>query len=64
MSIEKTDHISMKQADTLAGVFVERVTRSPDKIAYIQYDQAQDKWLEITWAEMGRRVARWQAALQ
>ncbi len=64
MSIEKTDHISMKQADTLAGVFVERVTRSPDKIAYIQYDEAQDKWLEITWAEMGRRVARWQAALQ
>jgi long-chain acyl-CoA synthetase len=64
MNKEKTDYISMQQADTLAGVFLERVRRTPDKVAYIQYDPTQDLWREITWQQMGRRVARWQAALQ
>lgn len=64
MKTGKTDYIYLKDADTLAGVFLERVARSPDKTAYIQYDSTQERWLEISWSEMARRVARWQTAFQ
>jgi long-chain acyl-CoA synthetase len=64
MSKERTDYIYLKHADTLAGVFIERVARSPDKTAYRQYDETKALWQEISWTEMGRRVARWQAAFQ
>ncbi len=64
MSPEPTDYIHLKHADTLAGVFIERLARTPNKTAYLEYDQAQDHWQEYTWAEMGRRVARWQAAFR
>ncbi len=64
MSKERTDYIYLKHADTLAGVFVERVARSPDKTAYRQYNETKALWQEISWSEMGRRVARWQAAFQ
>jgi len=64
MNKVKTDYIYLKDADTIAGVFLERVARSPDKTAYVQYDRTQERWLEISWSEMARRVARWQAAFQ
>jgi long-chain acyl-CoA synthetase len=64
MNKEKTDYIQLKDADTLAGVFVERIHRSADKVAYQQYDEEKSAWQAITWAQMGRLVARWQAALQ
>jgi len=64
MSPERTDYIHLKHADTLAAVFLERVARSSDKTAFLQYDEAKADWQEITWAQMGRRVARWQAAFQ
>jgi long-chain acyl-CoA synthetase len=64
MNREHTDYISLNQADTLAAVFLERIARSPDKTAYVQYDEKQNAWQETTWAQMGERVARWQAAFQ
>ena len=59
-----TDYISLNQADTLAGVFQERVRRTPDKTAYIQFDKASNQWLESSWREMSDKVAHWQAALR
>jgi long-chain acyl-CoA synthetase len=64
MNKERNDYIQLKHADTLAGVFIERIRRSPDKTAYVQYDETSESWQEISWAEMGRRVARWQAAFK
>jgi long-chain acyl-CoA synthetase len=64
MSRQRTDYIYLKQADTLAGVFLERIARSPDKTAYVQYDDARNTWQETSWAEIGVKVARWQAAFQ
>ena len=64
MNKEHTDYINLKHADTLAGVFLERIRRSPDKTAYVQYDEGSESWQEISWAEMGGRVARWQAAFK
>jgi long-chain acyl-CoA synthetase len=59
-----TDYIGLDDADTLTGVFQERVRRSPDDTAYIQYDPASKQWNRNTWREMANIVARWQVALQ
>jgi long-chain acyl-CoA synthetase len=64
MNRKKADYIQLKDADTLAAVLIERIHRSPDKIAYQQYDEEKSAWQSITWAQMGRLVARWQAGLQ
>lgn len=57
------DVISIDAAQTLDGLFSERVTRSPQKIAYRDYDTVAEQWRDYSWAEMARGVARWQAAL-
>ena len=57
------DKISATEAGSLAGLFRERVKRSPDAVAYRQYDESSGRWKDSTWAEMATEVARWQAAL-
>lgn len=58
------DFILPQQAVTLAGLFRERIQRTPQALAYRQYDSAQQRWTDMTWSAMGSAVARWQAALQ
>lgn len=58
------DVILPQQAGTLAGLFRERVARSPDQVAYRQFDPQRQLWSDISWREMGAAVARWQAAMQ
>jgi long-chain acyl-CoA synthetase len=53
--------ITPQQAKTLHGLFLERVARSPDKVAYRYF--RQDAWRELTWREVHSQVARWQSAL-
>lgn len=55
------DVISPTQAGTLHGLFLERVKRSPDKVAYRYF--ANNAWQNLTWREMLHQVARWQSAL-
>ncbi|HYQ70853.1 MAG TPA: long-chain fatty acid--CoA ligase [Gammaproteobacteria bacterium] len=55
--------ITANVAGTLAGLFRERISRSPDKLAYRQYDAASGQWHDSSWADMGAEVARWQAAM-
>jgi long-chain acyl-CoA synthetase len=57
------DVILPQQALTLAGLFRERVSRSPERIAYRQYNAERKIWEEVSWAEMGVAAAHWQAAL-
>ncbi|MCU7936343.1 MAG: long-chain fatty acid--CoA ligase [Candidatus Thiodiazotropha sp. (ex Dulcina madagascariensis)] len=64
MNTPNTDYIRLKDADTLAGIFQERVKRSPDATAYIQYHEQSDTWQETRWGEMAQVVARWQGAFQ
>ncbi len=64
MNKPKTDYIGLSVADTLPGVFQERVRRSPDKTAYVQYDTDLERWVESSWREMAQQVARWQEALR
>jgi long-chain acyl-CoA synthetase len=60
----KLDHIiSSESAGTLAGLFRERVKRTPAAIAYQYFDPVKGMWQRASWAEMATEVARWQAAL-
>ena len=55
--------IPAEVAGTLDGLFRERVRRSPQMVAYQNYDQSTGRWLDHTWMQIDREVARWQAAL-
>ncbi len=55
--------ITPEQAITLHGLFVERVRRSPQSVAYRYFDLQQNAWLALSWAQMRDQVALWQAAL-
>ena len=55
--------ISPDEAVTLHGLFLERVKRTPQAIAYRYFDANQNEWLSLTWAQVRDQVARWQAAL-
>ncbi|WP_320410689.1 long-chain fatty acid--CoA ligase [Candidatus Thiodiazotropha endoloripes] len=64
MNKPNTDYIGLEVADTLAGVFQERVRRTPEDVAFIQYDPDSEQWQKSTWREMAQQVALWQAALK
>ena len=55
--------INPDRAQTLSGLFHERLSASPDKIAYRQFDAATETWQSLTWRDIAREVVRWQAAL-
>ena len=61
---EPVDLIQPEVALTLDGLFSERVRRSPDAVAYTEYDGEAAVWRDHTWAQMDRLIARWQAALR
>jgi long-chain acyl-CoA synthetase len=56
--------IAVESAVTLDGLFRERVRRTPDLVAYRDFNQQHGNWRDFTWAQMDRQVARWQAALE
>jgi long-chain acyl-CoA synthetase len=56
--------VTPQAAVTLDGLLRERVTRTPDLIAYRAFDASHQAWRDYTWAQIYRQVARWQAALQ
>jgi long-chain acyl-CoA synthetase len=64
MSNEMDHVISVEEAGTLDGLFRERVKRTPDGIAYRDYNQQHANWRDYTWAQIDHQVARWQAALE
>jgi long-chain acyl-CoA synthetase len=55
--------ITQKEGPTLAALFRQRVSRTPDAIAYIQHDATTGKWIEYSWRDTAREVMRWQQAL-
>lgn len=60
---QNKDMIKPEEAGTLAGLFRERIRRTPDAVAFRQYDEGREVWCDTTWAEAGQELARWQAAL-
>jgi long-chain acyl-CoA synthetase len=57
------DIIAASQASTLWGLFCERVRRSPDAIAYREYNRSEGGWRDHTWHMISERVDRFRAAL-
>ncbi|MFH0340650.1 MAG: AMP-dependent synthetase/ligase [Chromatiales bacterium] len=57
------DPITPQAARTLAGLFQERISRTPQSIAYRYFDPAASTWKGLSWQEMGTDIARWRAAL-
>lgn len=56
--------IRAAEAGTLPGLFKERIRRSPDAVAYRDFDRAQEIWRDHTWQAMGARAACFQQALR
>ena len=57
------DTIAASQASTLWGLFRERVRRSPDAIAYREYNRTEGSWRDHTWRMISERVDWFRAAL-
>ena len=47
----------------MPGLFRARVQRTPEECAYRFFDALNGAWTDLTWRDMAREVARWQAAL-
>ena len=58
------DHvISVEEAGTLDGLLRERIKRTPDAVAYRDFNTHHGNWRDYTWGQINHQVARWQAAL-
>jgi long-chain acyl-CoA synthetase len=57
------DSIGCDEAVTLPGLFRRRIEKSPDAIAYKQYEHAEGRWRSYTWREMGAIAGRLGEAL-
>ncbi|MBF0218111.1 MAG: long-chain fatty acid--CoA ligase [Gammaproteobacteria bacterium] len=58
------DLINSESAVTLHGLFAKRCQRSPERSAYIQYDNQQNQWQHYSWRAVATRVAQLQQTLQ
>jgi long-chain acyl-CoA synthetase len=58
-----SDLISCAEAGTLPGLFQRRIERTPETVAYQQYDPAEKRWISYTWQEIHIQYSRWQQAL-
>lgn len=54
--------IEETEVNSLPGLFRARLAKTPDALAYRQYDVASQKWTQTSWREMANEIARWQAA--
>jgi len=60
----EVDIIPVETAGTLSGLFRERVRRTPDAVAYRDFNQQHGNWRDYTWAQMQHQVVRWQTAIK
>ena len=58
------DIIEVEDAGSLYGLFLERLRRSPDAIAYRYFDHQIHQWQDISWQGMSQKLAIWQASLK
>ncbi len=49
-------------AETIPQIFAERVDRSPNSIAYTEFDKGARVWVDTTWREVAALVERWRRA--
>ncbi|HEY5703885.1 MAG TPA: AMP-binding protein, partial [Gammaproteobacteria bacterium] len=49
--------------ETITGLFLKRISRTPQAIGYRFYDKNEQAWQDKTWQETANEVARWQQAM-
>lgn len=64
MSEDTTDYISASAAQTLYGLFRERLNKTPDSTAYLNYCEKIQQWQTISWSDAAQQIAYWQQALK
>jgi len=65
MMPQNREHIiPLEEAVTLDGLFGARVARTPDRVAYRDYNERHGNWRSYTWEQIDRQIGRWQAALE
>lgn len=64
MSTWTIDTIPYEEARTLDGLFLERLKRTPEAIAYRAYDEKNDRWVDYTWQQTSEALSRWRAAFE
>ncbi len=64
MAADLSHAVTPEAARTLDGLLRERVRRTPDAVAYRDFNRAHANWRDFTWAQVDHQVARWQAALE
>jgi long-chain acyl-CoA synthetase len=57
------DYIQSSEACNLSGLLNCRVARTPEKVAYRQYQIKTKSWRSFTWRQIGDEVNRWRNAL-
>lgn len=55
--------IGCRDSVTLPGLFCERINRTPEGLAYREYDAMARSWRDHTWGSIGERAARFREAL-
>lgn len=58
------DYITPDNAKNLSDLFYERVKRSGDKIAYSSFDSVNDKWIDLSWNDISKKVEMWHSAFR
>ncbi len=64
MAAAGLEAISPEEAITLDGLLRERVKRTPDAVAYRDFNQQHANWRDYTWAHIYHHVGRFQVALE
>lgn len=58
-----TNYMSADAMRTLPQMFQTRVSMTPDRAAYQQFDAARNQWIKYSWADTAKAVAAWQQTL-
>ena len=61
---KKQNYITPVTAHTLSDLFYERVKRSSDDVAYRYFDNSDESWKDLTWADTSKKVALWHTAFR
>ena len=59
-----TDYISPESCSSLPGLFLARVSKTPNGVAYRYCNKMSEQWHTTTWTEFAQTVSRWRTALQ
>jgi len=58
------DYITPSSANNLSELFYERVKRSGNKVAYRYFDDTDEKWHDLTWNNIAKKVELWHTAFR